>query len=361
MAWILTRRPLFLAIIMPNKTMLKLIFTMQMTFTHQTFDIVVANILSSALMVLAPALSKYCKTGGKMALSGILLEQKEALLARYSEWFNNGCAQTKRRLDIAHWHKKMNYITSCPACETQFLLTKEHLKAHRGKVQCGNCEHIFNAKNRLTEISDDIHSAAEYQASLEAQEADTIENVTENAEEKPISDVLNNVLESVPNLENLNTIDPETTAKPSYTRQQIPEVIESYEVESLSRPTVIEDLTTEPKLSDQKQKLIYGLMLACVLLVILAGLQSIYITRTKIAAEYPQFKPYLVQACTLLKCKIDLPKNLDFFTIDDSDMQEDEHHQNVINFSSLLINNAPYAQAYPNIELTLTDTAINQY
>jgi predicted Zn finger-like uncharacterized protein len=76
----------------------------------------------------------------------------------------------------------MNYITSCPACETQFMLTKEHLKAYRGKVQCGNCEHIFNAKNRLTEISDDIHSAAEYQASLEAQEADTIENATENAE-----------------------------------------------------------------------------------------------------------------------------------------------------------------------------------
>ena len=29
-------------------------------FSHQTFDLVVANILSSALMVLAPALAKYC-------------------------------------------------------------------------------------------------------------------------------------------------------------------------------------------------------------------------------------------------------------------------------------------------------------
>ena len=57
------------------------------SFTHQTFDIVVANILSSALMVLAPALAKYCKTGGKIALSGILVSQKEALTARYSEWF----------------------------------------------------------------------------------------------------------------------------------------------------------------------------------------------------------------------------------------------------------------------------------
>ena len=34
---------------------------------HQAFDIVVANILSSALMVLAPALAKYCKSGGLIA------------------------------------------------------------------------------------------------------------------------------------------------------------------------------------------------------------------------------------------------------------------------------------------------------
>ena len=56
-------------------------------FSHQVFDLVVANILSSALMVLAPALARYCKTGGKIALSGILATQTEALVARYSEWF----------------------------------------------------------------------------------------------------------------------------------------------------------------------------------------------------------------------------------------------------------------------------------
>ncbi len=57
------------------------------TFSQQTFDVVVANILSSALMVLAPALAKYCKTGGKVALSGILEAQSEALITCYSEWF----------------------------------------------------------------------------------------------------------------------------------------------------------------------------------------------------------------------------------------------------------------------------------
>lgn len=52
------------------------------------FDIVVANILSSALLVLAPILATACKTGGKIALSGILEAQVESLLTRYGEWFN---------------------------------------------------------------------------------------------------------------------------------------------------------------------------------------------------------------------------------------------------------------------------------
>lgn len=68
-----------------NETIIEFLDANQ--FGNQTFDVVIANILSSALMVLAPALAKYCKTGGKIALSGILEEQTEALIARYTEWF----------------------------------------------------------------------------------------------------------------------------------------------------------------------------------------------------------------------------------------------------------------------------------
>ncbi len=51
-------------------------------------DIVVANILSSALSVLAPLLAKACKPQGKIALSGILKEQVDMLTEIYSAWFN---------------------------------------------------------------------------------------------------------------------------------------------------------------------------------------------------------------------------------------------------------------------------------
>jgi len=62
-------------------------------YQSHEFDIVVANILSSALSVLAPALAKSCKSGGKIALSGILKEQEADVSAIYAEWFTMEPAQ----------------------------------------------------------------------------------------------------------------------------------------------------------------------------------------------------------------------------------------------------------------------------
>ncbi len=247
----------------------------------------------------------------------------------------------------------MNYITSCPACETQFLLSTEHLKAYRGKVQCGHCEHIFNAKNRLTEVSDNIQSAAEYHARLETGKQIT----TSNFEDKPINDVLDGVLGAVPNLEDLNANNALYAEEndPFIGEQTHISIEDNYSYED-ETPIVIDDLSIDSKFQPRKTKLNIWLLVLSLLLISLAALQTVYFLRTKIAAEYPQFKPYLVQACTYLQCKIDLPRNVDLFTIDDSDMQESEGHEKVVDFSSLLINKANYTQTYPNIELTLTDT-----
>lgn len=47
------------------------------------FDIVVANILANPLRVLAPALCGHLRIGGMLALSGILVEQADELIAAY--------------------------------------------------------------------------------------------------------------------------------------------------------------------------------------------------------------------------------------------------------------------------------------
>jgi ribosomal protein L11 methyltransferase len=52
------------------------------------YPVVVANILASALDVLADGIAARVAPGGALALSGILQGQEDALLARYSAWFD---------------------------------------------------------------------------------------------------------------------------------------------------------------------------------------------------------------------------------------------------------------------------------
>lgn len=50
------------------------------------YDLVVANILSNPLRVLAPAICAHVRRGGKLALSGILSEQAEEITGIYAAW-----------------------------------------------------------------------------------------------------------------------------------------------------------------------------------------------------------------------------------------------------------------------------------
>ena len=50
------------------------------------FDIMVANILSNPLKALAPAICSHVRPGGRLALSGILAEQAEELIAAYAPY-----------------------------------------------------------------------------------------------------------------------------------------------------------------------------------------------------------------------------------------------------------------------------------
>lgn len=52
------------------------------------YDIVIANILTNPLKVLAPALAQHCKPQGEIVLSGILSEQAEDIITIYSQWFD---------------------------------------------------------------------------------------------------------------------------------------------------------------------------------------------------------------------------------------------------------------------------------
>lgn len=50
------------------------------------YDLVVANILANPLRVLAPAICGHVRSGGRLALSGILREQADEIMAIYQQW-----------------------------------------------------------------------------------------------------------------------------------------------------------------------------------------------------------------------------------------------------------------------------------
>jgi ribosomal protein L11 methyltransferase len=52
------------------------------------YDLVVANILTNPLRMLAPLLAGATKPGGQIVLSGILQEQAEDVMAVYAQWFD---------------------------------------------------------------------------------------------------------------------------------------------------------------------------------------------------------------------------------------------------------------------------------
>ena len=59
------------------------------------YDLVVANILSNPLRVLAPAICAHVRSGGKLALSGILREQAEEIIGIYAQWLPMTVADTR--------------------------------------------------------------------------------------------------------------------------------------------------------------------------------------------------------------------------------------------------------------------------
>lgn len=53
-----------------------------------TYDVVVANILTNPLRMLAPLLANAAKPGGRIVLSGILQEQAQDVMDIYAQWFD---------------------------------------------------------------------------------------------------------------------------------------------------------------------------------------------------------------------------------------------------------------------------------
>lgn len=74
----------------------------------ERFDIVVANILTNPLKVLAPVLGQKLKAGGRIALSGVLHEQAESVIEAYAPYVALHVGAT-----LEGWCRLENKVPAC--------------------------------------------------------------------------------------------------------------------------------------------------------------------------------------------------------------------------------------------------------
>lgn len=97
-------------------------------------------------------------------------------------------------------------------------------------------------------------------------------------------------------------------------------------------------------------------VVACTLLCTTLAAQLAHHYRSELAVLSPATRPWLEGACALLDCTIPLPRHVREIGIEASDLQSDPGRNGMLVLSATLKNRAPYAQAWPLLELTLTDT-----
>ncbi len=193
-------------------------------------------------------------------------------------------------------------ISRCPECATAFRVSQAQLDARSGRVRCGHCGEVFDALATL--------ESADGQAGPEAQLEPLLEPAPEPGEQEPPAAALS----------------------------------ESHD----------DEFQPQFGLRPRKKPSLWWASAAALLLVALT-LQALFYFRGAVALVWPESKPYIQRFCARLGCEIPLPRRAELMSIETSDLQADPATPGVMVLSATLRNRAAFPQAFPALELTLTN------
>ena len=247
----------------------------------------------------------------------------------------------------------MSLVTRCPTCATTFRVLPAQLAARSGRVRCGKCSSVFDGVANL--LTDEAVASLPEEPSpqlglFEGREQPEIPLTTRDHADVAPADPIG--------LEDRDR-DPEPAepiATPMTAKAPAIIITETAGLALKSRPeTVVVPAFLEPKKPSSGHLAVWVLLAAIALcaLALQAGLHF----RTEIGVLLPQARPHLETACEFLGCEVRLPRRADLLSIESSDLQADGQRPGAIVLNALLRNRAPFAQEFPDLELTLTDQA----
>ena len=217
-------------------------------------------------------------------------------------------------------------LTRCPSCGTAFRVTPEQLKARAGKVRCGHCQAVFNALESL-------------------QDAPTVVAAPPPAPDAAAPAAPAGESTAVP--AGANGISP-ATAQPA---------TEPAAAAAAGTGILLEDIPAAQAADAAPRRAVtYAWGAAGLLMLTLLLGQLVYVFRAELALARPDLRPLLAELCGLLECDIPLPRKADLVGIEASDLHPDPQRNALLVLSATLKNRAAFAQEYPHLEVTLTDT-----
>ena len=241
-------------------------------------------------------------------------------------------------------------LTRCPACETTFRVTPEQLKLRGGKVRCGKCQIIFNALDSLVETPATVPEAKPSPAGTEtaAIRSKTVDIVLEppvNAQESDQPTEASGTDEPPPN--------PEAVRDAAITHGLVA-ARETTEIPGYNK-WAEGAFTTPATVSAPAARSVWPFFMAFMLLLTTLAGQVAHHFRAELAVSLPALRPLLESACAALECDIPLPRHVELVSIEASDLQVDPAQGGALVLAATLKNRAAYAQAWPLLEITLTD------
>ena len=244
--------------------------------------------------------------------------------------------------------------TRCPDCQTVFRVTPEQLKARAGKVRCGQCQSVFNALDSLLEDptaapppATAIPITAPSQLTEPAAESEPAPTEIHEAQKSPASGI-----ETPPPVEPERLDAAATQEFGKAAGLILPR--DTTEIPGYSKWA--DDALAAPIAVPAEKQSRWPFALAAILLALgLAG-QATFHYRSELAVAFPFLWPSLLAFSHALDRTLPLPTRAELVSIETSDLQTDTARGNLLVLNATLRNRAPYGQAYPWLELSLTDT-----
>lgn len=296
-------------------------------------------------------------------------------------------------------------LTRCPGCATHFRVTADQIKVRSGRVRCGQCQHVFNALDSLIEepalaLAHSARGADPAPVIVHPEvPANAIEELrAEESVPPPSPDSAAEVArpteswfpgpgdDTPPQVElaptELPDPEPATTSiadtgawtaetaevtnadvdeEPSPAAEHLDVVTATPDADALEAAETLADTEGEAPWDEaiaqtSRPRRRWPWVLGSVIALVALAVQALLAFRVELATLWPDLRPALTTLCDVAGCDVGLPAKAGLVSIEASDLHPDGATAGRLVMTATIKNRAPFAQQFPHLELTLTDT-----